>query len=126
MSRWRRTKTVATFEFLTTVKRRGYLIATFEEPRKLYFVAKNGWSKVSETLDLEGYKASQESKFLSENLVLYSIEKKPKFTFLFDRTRSATVKKIAESVQRRLTAETIAAPTPEPAPVEAKLESAVR
>jgi ABC-2 type transport system permease protein len=32
MSRWRRTKTVATFEFLTTVKRRGYLIATFGMP----------------------------------------------------------------------------------------------
>ena len=32
MSRWRRTKTVATFEFLTTVKRRGYLITTFGMP----------------------------------------------------------------------------------------------
>ena len=32
MTRWRRTKTVATFEFLTTVKRRGYLIATFGMP----------------------------------------------------------------------------------------------
>jgi ABC-2 type transport system permease protein len=32
VSRWRRTKTVATFEFLTTVKRRGYLIATFGMP----------------------------------------------------------------------------------------------
>src|SRR5829696_6263149 len=32
MNRWRRTKTVATFEFLTKVKRRGYLIATFGMP----------------------------------------------------------------------------------------------
>jgi ABC-2 type transport system permease protein len=32
VSRWRRTKTVATFEFLTTVKRRGYLITTFGMP----------------------------------------------------------------------------------------------
>ena len=32
MSRWRRTQTVATFEFLTTVKRRGYLITTFGMP----------------------------------------------------------------------------------------------
>ena len=32
MSRWRRTKTVATFEFLSTVKRRGYLITTFGMP----------------------------------------------------------------------------------------------
>lgn len=32
MSRWRKTKTVATFEFLSTVKRRGYLITTFGMP----------------------------------------------------------------------------------------------
>jgi len=32
MSRWRRTKTVAIFEFLTTIKRRGYLITTFGMP----------------------------------------------------------------------------------------------
>jgi len=32
VSRWRRAKTVATFEFLTTVKRRGYLITTFGMP----------------------------------------------------------------------------------------------
>ena len=32
MSRWRRTSTVATFEFLSAVKRRGYLIATFGMP----------------------------------------------------------------------------------------------
>ena len=53
MSRWRRTKTVATFEFLTTVKRRGYLIATFGMPVFIgiyaaviglpaYFMAKQG------------------------------------------------------------------------------------
>jgi len=32
VSRWRKTKTVATFEFLSTVKRRGYLITTFGMP----------------------------------------------------------------------------------------------
>jgi ABC-2 type transport system permease protein len=32
VSRWRRTKTVATFEFLSTVKRRGYLVTTFGMP----------------------------------------------------------------------------------------------
>jgi ABC-2 type transport system permease protein len=32
VNRWRRTKTVATFEFLSTVKRRGYLITTFGMP----------------------------------------------------------------------------------------------
>jgi hypothetical protein len=80
----------------------GCLIATFQEPQKLYFVAHNGWGKVAEILDLEGYKASQESKFLTENLVLYSLDRKPKFVFLFDRTKSDMVCKITASIQRRL------------------------
>ena len=32
MSGWQKIKTVATFEFLSTVKRPGYLIATFGMP----------------------------------------------------------------------------------------------
>lgn len=110
----------------------GHLIATVEEPHKLYFVAKNGWGKVAESLDLDDYKASQESKFLSENLVIYSIAKKPKLVFLFDRTKSELVKKITESLNRRLSAESdfikasrLTAPAagvakPEPEPENAK------
>lgn len=82
----------------------GWLVATVEEPHNLRFVAKNGWTKVSETLELEGYKVSQEPKFLSENLVLYSLEKKPKFVFLFDRTKSAILRKITASIEQRLQA----------------------
>jgi hypothetical protein len=94
----------------------GYLIATFEETQKLYFVAHNGWGKIAETLDLEDYKASQESKFLTENLVLYSIARKPKFTFLFDRTKSDLVGKITASIQRRLATPAPGADTAEPLP----------
>ena len=32
MTRWQKIKTIATFEFLTAVKRPGYLIATFGMP----------------------------------------------------------------------------------------------
>ena len=104
----------------------GYLVATVDEPHALTFVAKNGWGKVTETLDLEGYKASQESKFLSENLVIYSVEKKPKFTFLFDRTKRATVQKITESLQRRLASQPAISSDPAPKLEEATLESATK
>lgn len=80
----------------------GYLIATAEEPTKLYFVAKRGWSKVTETLELSGFKASHEPRFLSENLVLYSVEKKPRFVFLFDRARREKVEALAASIQERV------------------------
>jgi len=104
----------------------GYLVATEEEPHGLSFVAKNGWGKVTETLDLEGYKASQESKFLSENLVIYSVEKKPKFTFLFDRTKRATVQKITESLQRRLVIQSTISAPPSPKIEEKQLETAAK
>ncbi|MEI8341021.1 MAG: DUF4126 domain-containing protein [Verrucomicrobiota bacterium] len=80
----------------------GWLVATKEEPHKLYFVAKNGWKRISETLDLESYTAGHESKFLSENLVIESPEKRPRFVFQFDRTREATVSHLAERIERRL------------------------
>ena len=80
----------------------GYLIATVEEPHKLYFVAKSGWGKVAESLELEGCKAVQESKFLTENLVIYHTEKKIKYTFLFDRTKTALVRSLVASIQKRL------------------------
>jgi hypothetical protein len=102
----------------------GHLIATQEEPRKLYFVAKDGWTKIAEVLDLDGYKASQESKFLSENLVIYSIAKKPKFVFVFDRTKRGLVSKLTTSLQKRLSEEIVSTPLHETKVGETKLESA--
>ena len=49
------------------------------------FVAKRGWGHTAVELELETYKVAHEPKFLSENIVLYSLEKKPKYIFLFPR-----------------------------------------
>jgi hypothetical protein len=81
----------------------GHLVATVEEPRKLRFVAHRRWRPVAVELDLATYKAAQESKFLSENVVLYSLEKKPKYLFVFDRSQRAIARQIAKSLQTRLT-----------------------
>ncbi len=54
MTRWHRTWTVATFEFLSTVKRRGYLIATFGMP---LFMAAYG-----AIVGLPAYYATQKDK----------------------------------------------------------------
>ncbi len=93
---------------------RGYLIATRESPSKLYFVAKRSWRHVDETIDLAGFKVSHEPKFLSENLVLYRLDKGPRYTFVFDRTKSALVEKLARSIRARLE-ERVAAPSTGPA-----------
>ncbi len=89
----------------------GHLIATDEQPAKLWFVAHRGWRKFSIQLDLAGYKVAHEPKFLSENLVLYSLEKAPKYLFVFNRTEGPLVSAVATSLRDR-----IGVPAPEPLP----------
>jgi hypothetical protein len=92
----------------------GYLIATVEEPRKLWFVAKGGLGKIAEELDLEGCVASQESKFLTENLVIHHADKKHKHVFLFDRAKNALVRNLVASLEHRLGPAGTAPEHPEP------------
>jgi hypothetical protein len=67
-------------------------------------------------LDLRTYRAAQESRILTENLVFYSLEKKPKYRFVFDRSKGAVVKRLASEMTRVLTAlPAEAAPSPAPA-----------
>lgn len=81
----------------------GYLIATEHPTPKLAFVAKRRFRHLAEELDLATYKLAHEPKFLSENLVLYSLEKKPKYIFVFARSQRPLVKALAASLQERLT-----------------------
>ena len=80
----------------------GYLIATREEPQKLTFVAKRRFRDITETLDISGYRVSHEPRFLSAWLTLYSLDKRPKYTFIFDRSREALVQQIAETLAAQL------------------------
>jgi hypothetical protein len=102
----------------------GFLVATVRPGPKLAFVAKRGWKHVGLELELAGYKVAHEPKFLSENVVLYCLEKKPKYIFVFPRSQRAIVKAVVASIEERL-----AAPDPapaQPAPAEEhQLESAV-
>jgi hypothetical protein len=81
----------------------GYLVAT-----TLWFVAKRRWRSLVVELDLRTYKAVHESKLLSENLTFYSLEKKAKYNFIFDRSKTAIVKRIASEMTRTLAATTSA------------------
>jgi len=80
----------------------GYLIATVEAPKEIHFVARRGLASFAKTFDIANYKASREARFLSENLVIYSVDKRPKLVFLLDRTRAPAVKRMVESIQQRL------------------------
>lgn len=97
----------------------GYLIATEGDPSRLAFVGKRRWRKATQQFDLTTYKVAHEPKFLSENVVLYSLEKKPKYVFLFARSQRPVVKAIAASLKERLE------PGPAPAVSAEPADSAV-
>lgn len=78
----------------------GYLVATEISPQQLHFVAERG--KARQTLELAGYRVAHEPKFLSENVVLYSVEKGPKHVLVFDRSTRPMVKAVVESLRKRL------------------------
>jgi hypothetical protein len=100
----------------------GYLIATTRTaPPKLSFVSKRRWNHVAVELELDAYKVAHEPKFLSENVVLYSLQKKPKFIFILPRGQRAIAKAIVASVQERLSAPPLADATPD-GPVAAPAE----
>ena len=80
----------------------GYIIALENTVPKIAFVAKRRFRHVARELDLTTYKLAHEPKFLSENIVLYSLEKKPKYIFLFSRSQRAVVKAVVASIQERL------------------------
>jgi hypothetical protein len=81
----------------------GHLVVTAGEPHKVHFIAHRRWRPVAVELDLATFKAAHESKFLSENVILYSLEKKPKYVFLFDRGQRAIARAVTKSLQDRLT-----------------------
>jgi hypothetical protein len=80
----------------------GYLVATESATPRLAFVAKRRFRHVAQEIPLDTYKLAHEPKFLSENVVLYSLEKKPRFTFVFARSQRPLVKALAVSLQDRL------------------------
>jgi hypothetical protein len=91
----------------------GCLVATEESAPKVAFVGKRLWGRVAEQIDLATYKVAHESKFLSENIIFYSLEKRPKYVFVFHRGQRALVKALAASMAERLSplAEHLRAPS---------------
>jgi len=80
----------------------GYLVALEQEQGRLHFVGKGWFRTTAQTLELEGYKTAHESKFLSENLVLYSVDRRPKEVFFFERAQRHLVARLAEDLRGSL------------------------
>ena len=80
----------------------GYLVATSGDNLRVAFVASRRFRPVAEVIDLTGYRVAHEAKFFSENIVLYSLEKKAKYVFLFARSERALVQSLKRFLEARL------------------------
>lgn len=80
----------------------GFLVSTERPGPRLAFLAKRRWKHAAIELDLTGYKVVHEPKFLSENVALYHLEKKPKYVFLFARSQRAIARAVVASIEARL------------------------
>jgi hypothetical protein len=79
----------------------GYLMASNEEPSKVFFIARTMIGSASKMLEIEQFKASLERRLLYEELNLYSLGKN-RFTFKFDRSRAGLAAKVAAELENRL------------------------
>jgi uncharacterized membrane protein len=80
----------------------GFLVALEGESARLHFVGRRGWRSLGKTLELEGWKAAHESRFLSEDLTLYHPVRETRQIFVFDRSKAPLVGTIAGLVRERL------------------------
>jgi hypothetical protein len=80
----------------------GFLVATSNTPEKLHFVPKGKKRKNAETFEISPYRIQHESKLLSENLILYSVNHHPKRVFIFDRSRRGLVAKLASALAEQI------------------------
>ncbi len=88
----------------------GWLVATAGSADKLHFVGRRGWRSLSKTLDFTGCKATHESRFLSEDLVVYHPTKATKQVFVFDRSKAALVHAVTDRLREQLVSQV--APVP--------------
>ena len=80
----------------------GYLVASNEEPSKVWFITKTMIGSASKMLEIEQFRVSLERRLLFEELNLYSLGKNRRFTFKFDRGNAGVAAKVAAELESRL------------------------
>jgi hypothetical protein len=80
----------------------GYLVASNEEPSKVWFITKTMLGSASKMLEIEQFKVSLERRLLFEELNLYSLGKNRRFSFKFDSASADLATKVAGELENRL------------------------
>jgi hypothetical protein len=82
----------------------GYLVASNEEPGKVYFITKKLIGGASKRLEILDFDVFLERRLLHEELSFYSSGKHQRFTFKFDRGSSDVAAKLLANIQAQIAA----------------------
>ena len=89
----------------------GFLVALEGSSKEIVFVAKGRLRKATEIIDLTGYRSAHDSRFLSENLVLYSADRRPaKRVFLFERAKRRMAIRLAGLLNEKIDRAAVSVP----------------
>jgi hypothetical protein len=81
----------------------GFLVATTEEPAKVYFVTKGHlFGGASKMVEIEQFRVALECRLLCEELHLNTLTKNRRYSFKFDRSRAALATKVASALESRV------------------------
>ncbi len=81
----------------------GFLVATTQEPSKVYFATKRTLlGGAFKMVEIERFTASLERRLLCEELHLNTLEKNRHYSFKFDRSRVALATKVAAALESRV------------------------
>jgi hypothetical protein len=81
----------------------GALVATREQPRNIFFVARKSGRPFAQAIELDGCMVAHEPRFLSENLTIFpAAGKGPKYSFIFPRPQAAMVEKVMQDLRARI------------------------
>ncbi|MBV8140588.1 MAG: DUF4126 domain-containing protein, partial [Verrucomicrobia bacterium] len=79
----------------------GYLVASNEDPCKLWFITKTIIGSASKMLEIERFEVSLGRRLLFDELTLYSPGSHHRFTFRFDRGNAGLARKVAAELENR-------------------------
>jgi hypothetical protein len=80
----------------------GYLVASHNEPSKVWFITRTMFGSASKMLEIEEFKFSLENRLLFEELKFYSLGKNRRFIFKFDCASASLAAKVAAVLENRL------------------------
>jgi len=83
----------------------GALVATNEQPRNIFFVARKSGRPFAQLLDIDRCVIERDPRFLADNILIATeAGKRPRYSFVFSRPEKYIVDQVVEDLRVRISA----------------------